>query len=265
MRDCRSRTARALRWIIAAAIKAAFRKALMKTKLDLLIEFTKDEDARSRATAIAGLAKIRDPKGFAPVLVALFDPVDEVRITAATALGVFGDDRAIEPLLACLDDPCEQVAVNCIWALGQLPSQKAAESLLALLENQDLALTLRTAAVTAVGERISAEGNDIVSSAELLPRAKAALLALTSAEDDELRATSTWAFGHLPKDEAVVNALIIALQDEYEWVVRYAIEALAVAGVKEALEPLLALSTHDNENVKGLAAQALEGLGHTSA
>ena len=48
----------------------------MKDKLELLIEFTKDEDARSRATAIAGLAKLADLRGFAPVLVALFDPVD---------------------------------------------------------------------------------------------------------------------------------------------------------------------------------------------
>lgn len=237
----------------------------MKNQLDLLIEFTKDEDARSRATAIAGLAKIRDPKGFAPVLVALFDPVDEVRVTAATALGVFEDDRAIEPLMACLDDPCEQVAVNCIWALGQLPSQKAAENLVGILENESLSLSLRTAAVTAVGERISAEENDIVASDALATRVKTALFALMKAEDDELRATSTWAFGHLPKDEPAINALIAALQDEYEWVVRYAIEALAVAGVQEAIEPLRALSEHDNENVRALSAQALESLVQTGA
>ena len=84
----------------------------MKNQMDLLIEFTKDEDPRARATAIAGLAKLADPRGFAPVLVALFDPADEVRITAATALGVFGDARALEPLAACLGDECEQVAVN---------------------------------------------------------------------------------------------------------------------------------------------------------
>ena len=88
----------------------------MKDQLELLIEFTKDQDARSRATAIAGLAKIADPRGFAPVLVALFDPVDEVRITAATALGVFKDERAVEPLVSCVNDQCEQVAVNSVWA-----------------------------------------------------------------------------------------------------------------------------------------------------
>ena len=33
----------------------------MKNQMDLLIEFTKDEDPRARATAIAGLAKLADP------------------------------------------------------------------------------------------------------------------------------------------------------------------------------------------------------------
>ena len=62
--------------------------------LELLIEFTKDDDPRTRAMAVAGLAKTRSPRGFAPTLVTLFDPVDEVRDAAATALGIFCDPRA---------------------------------------------------------------------------------------------------------------------------------------------------------------------------
>ena len=53
-------------------------------QFELLVEFTKDEDPKARAMAIAGLAKLRNPRGFAPVVVTLFDPVDEVRAVAAT-------------------------------------------------------------------------------------------------------------------------------------------------------------------------------------
>ena len=76
--------------------------------IELLIEFTHDDDPRARAMAVAGLAKLADARGFAPVLVCLFDPVDEVRAAAATALGIFGDDRAFEALVECLGDPNER-------------------------------------------------------------------------------------------------------------------------------------------------------------
>ncbi len=232
----------------------------MKDQLELLIEFTKDEDARSRATAIAGLAKLADPRGFAPVLVALFDPVDEVRVTAATALGVYRDDRALEPLVSCLNDPCEQVAVNCVWALGQLPNTKAVEHLVQVAGDADAALSVRTAAVTALGESAAAPQGAWLQDAGLVSNAREQLLALASSQDDELRATSIWALGHLPHSDDAVDAFIAALQDSYEWVVRYAIEALANAHDARAVEPLQAFVAHENEAISQLAKQAIEQL-----
>ncbi|MGN0073338.1 MAG: HEAT repeat domain-containing protein [Coriobacteriales bacterium] len=233
----------------------------MKNQMDLLIEFTKDEDPRTRATAIAGLAKVADPRGFAPVLVALFDPVDEVRVTAATALGVFRDPRALEPLGACLDDPCEQVAVNCVWALGQIGGKGGIERLVALLAGQDASNALRTAAATAIGERAASQdpqlAADFLGEPQLVDAARSALLQQLASEEGELRATAVWALGHMPHSVAVVDALIGVLQDPYEWAVRYAIEALGNAGDQRATGPLQALLADERQELADLARQAL--------
>ncbi|MGN0037528.1 MAG: HEAT repeat domain-containing protein [Coriobacteriales bacterium] len=233
----------------------------MKNQMDLLIEFTKDEDPRTRATAIAGLAKVADQRGFAPVLVALFDPVDEVRVTAATALGVFRDPRALEPLAACLDDPCEQVAVNCVWALGQISGRGGIEQLVALLSNGGAPVALRTAAATALGERAGSQdpqlAADLLGAPELVDAARGALLQLLGSDDDELRATAAWALGHLPRSTAAVDALVAALKDPYEWTVRYAIEALGNAGDPRAVEPLQLLLAGERPELVDLAKQAL--------
>ena len=233
----------------------------MKNQMDLLIEFTKDEDPRARATAIAGLAKLADPRGFAPVLVALFDPIDEVRITAATALGVFGDARALEPLAACLGDECEQVAVNCVWALGQIPGREGVAQLVELLADEGAAVAVRTAAATALGERAEAKNRqlaaELLQDGALVDAARAALLPLLSCEDDELRATAVWALGHLPANDEAVDALVAALEDPYEWTVRYAIEALANAGDARAVEPLRKLAGDERQELRELAEKAL--------
>ncbi len=232
----------------------------MKDQLELLIEFTKDQDARSRATAIAGLAKIADPRGFAPVLVALFDPVDEVRITAATALGVFKDERAVEPLVSCINDQCEQVAVNSVWALGQLPGSKAARCLIDVAGDDAAALPVRTAAVTAIGECASSPQSAFLLDQELCDAARLALLDLASHQDDELRATAIWTLGHLPHSDKAFDAFVAALQDSYEWVVRYAIEALANTHDARAVKPLQALAGDEREEVSQLAKKAIEQL-----
>ncbi len=230
----------------------------MKNQLDLLIEFTKDPDARSRATAIAGLAKVADPRGFAPVLVALFDPVDEVRIAAATALGVFADDRAFEPLVVCLEDQCQQVAINSAWALGQLPGDKATLKLVELLEEASASKALLTAATTALGERTGSPANSFLDDEALVERVRVALLATLQAQDDELRATAYWSLGHLPCTDETFQVYVDALEDPYEWVVRYAAEALANTGEQRALAPLKTLAGHSCEAVRELSQRAIE-------
>lgn len=228
--------------------------------IDLLIEFTHDEDPRARAMAAAGLAKIADPRGFAPVLVCLFDPSDEVRAASATALGLFGDDRAYEPLVECLKDQNVRVGVNCAWALGHIPTERCVNKLIDLLGDEGVKPAIRVAAATAIGERSELAGFDITHDMGLIERARRVLLETMDDEDDELRAASIWTLGHFPADKQTTQECIEHLQDPYEWVVRYAIEALAHFEDLEALEPLLELAESDDNEIRDLACQAVDML-----
>ena len=270
--------------------------------LDALIDLARDDEPLTRAMAVAGLARTREPRGFAPVLVALFDPVDEVRAAAATALGIYGDTRAYEPLVKCLEDPNPNVGANCVWSLGQLADPRAMDALLAILADRpipdaapdpdaavdpqpdpdaasDLQLDatpeldldappanrpieLRRAAATAIGERASLSGSDLATTTGLIERARAVLLAIADAreEDAELRAACVWTLGHFPPDKQTTGICIELLDDPHEWVVRYSIEALAHFGDLAALEPLEELASSDDprESVSELAARAVE-------
>ncbi len=228
--------------------------------IELLIEFTHDDDPRARAMAIAGLAKLADPRGFAPVLVCLFDPVDEVRAAAATALGIYGDDRAYEPLVECLKDPNEQVAINCAWSLGQIPTTRCLEKLCEIVQDKNVSQGIRTAAATAIGERSALAGSDIATNDVLIENARVALLNALEEGAQELRAACVWTLGHFPADKQTTQICIDLLDDEYEWVVRYAIEALAHFGDLAALNPLVELSDSENEAIRDLACKAIDML-----
>lgn len=235
-------------------------KPTAEQSLEMLRELTKDDDARTRAMAVAALAKVHDERGFAPVLVTLFDPVDEVRMAAATALGIFGDARAYEPLLQGLRDPNAAVAANCAWSLGQIADTRCLEELFAIVADEAYEPGVRQAAATAIGERSALAGSDIATSDALIERARAVLLGALAAEDGELRAACVWSLGHLPADAQTTQACIELLHDSYTWVVRYAIEALAHFGDDAALGPLEELTQGEDVELAELAAQAVQML-----
>lgn len=254
-------------------------------RLELLLELAKDEDPQARAMAVMGLAKISDPRGFAPTLVTLFDPVDEVRMAAATALGVFGDDRAFEALVQGISDPSARVQENCIWALGQIPTPRSFDKLVEVVSNgsptadvlagaaqnaddagTSYSIANRATAATALGERASIAGSDLATSDECIERARIALLNAIDEYDggnDELAAlvsASVWTLGHLPVDKQTTGVVLDLLEDEHEWVVRYSIEALAHFGDLAAVEPLEELAESEDEAIRELASKALEML-----
>lgn len=226
---------------------------------ELLVELSRDDDPRTRVMAIAGLARVADPRGFAPVLVALFDPVDEVRAAAATALGVFGDDRAFEALVEGLRDPNERVAANCAWALGQIIVPRSLDQLLETAADAEAPAVVRVAAVTAIGERAVLPTSDIADNPALTERARVTLINALDEDEDELRAASVWTLGHLPADKQTVELVIECLDDEYEWVVRYAVEALAQFKDLSAVEPLEELAdVTEEDELRNLIYRALD-------
>lgn len=228
--------------------------------LDMLVEFTKDDDPRTRATAVAALAKVRAPRGFGPVLVTLFDPVDEVRAAAATALGIYGDLRAYEPLVQGLEDPNVNVAANCVWSMGQLADPRCLDKILEVLGDDGKALQLRRAAATALGERSSLAGSDLATDDGAIERSRLALLRTLRSDDGELRASSAWTLGHFPAEERTNEALVELLDDGYAWAVKYAVEALAHVGGASAVEPLEGLARGDDQELAELARKALDML-----
>lgn len=251
---------------------------MSEDRLELLLELAKDDDPQARAMAVMGLAKISDPRGFAPTLVTLFDPVDEVRMAAATALGIFGDDRAFEALVQGISDPNARVQENCIWALGQIPTPRSFDKLIELVSNGGLpadapedaeatySVANRATAATALGERASIAGSDLATSDECIERARIALLNAIDeygGGGDELAAlvsASVWTLGHLPADKQTTGVVLDLLEDEHEWVVRYSIEALAHFGDLAAIEPLEELAESEDEAIRELASQALDML-----
>ena len=245
-----------------------------RDSLRALIDLTRDDEPVTRAMAVAALAKTREPAVFAPVLVALFDPVDEVRAAAATALGIIGDVRAFEPLVQCLGDPNPAVGANCVWSLAQIDDPRSMGVLLAVLADAPLPaqdagdagdaegaqgagpqsvaaasagrpVELRRAAATAIGERSSLAGSDISTSEALIDESRKVLLAIASDTDAdaELRGACVWTLGHFPPDDPTTALCIDLLADSFEWVVRYAIEALAHFGDPSAIAPLDALAS----------------------
>ncbi len=229
---------------------------------EMLVEFTKDEDPKARALAVAGLARTAGPRAFAPVVVALFDPVDEVRTTCAAALGMMNDERALEPLLEGVKDPCEQTAANCVWALGQIDARRCLDAVLELVCDAARPDHVRIAAATAVGERCEKPGSDIAAHAAVQERARRRLLSVLAEEPgiDALRGAAVWSLGHLPFDKQTVGTCIDLLEDSSEWTVRYAIEALANLKALEALGPLEELADGPDEQTARLAAQAIEAI-----
>ena len=72
-----------------------------------------------------------------PLIAALKDGDNSVRLDAAYSLGTLGDKRAVEPLIACL----KAKDVHCAYAaeaLGNLGDERAVEPLIACLESNNV-------------------------------------------------------------------------------------------------------------------------------
>jgi len=69
------------------------------------------------------LSHIDDPRAADPVIAALEDTDQDVRIAAIRALGKMRNPRAVEPLIAALGDRRENVRVEATWALKKLTGE----------------------------------------------------------------------------------------------------------------------------------------------
>jgi HEAT repeat protein len=220
-------------WVRANAIWSlgALRLAAATQPLIDLLAVEKDEAVLSNA--IVSLGRIGASEGLRRVLSVLQDGAQPARqrIAAAIAFGEYYEERSVsavasKPVTSTLPESTK-AATPRHPEQDQTPGISAARA--------DSTRTESAASACASHRAATSKG----ASPQILQDLRAALLELLrNASDDELRATAAWTLGRLPSNPAIVDALIAALADPYEWVVSYAVESLALQEDPRALEPL---------------------------
>ena len=80
----------------------------------------KSRNIFERASAAHSLGESGDKWALQPLIEALDDPVDAVRLNAAAALGKLGSPAAIDPLKRCLDSESSDLRQRAAMALAEL-------------------------------------------------------------------------------------------------------------------------------------------------
>ncbi len=90
----------------------------------------------ARLQAVRTLAQQKTALAVEELVLALHDPVPEVRRESAQALGEIGDPRAVPALLEVLKDPASGIVVEVAEALGKIGHSDAVPELVPLLESE---------------------------------------------------------------------------------------------------------------------------------
>lgn len=245
-----------------------------------LIPLMQTDDVEVRCSVLSAFALIADERAFATVITAMFDIDDQVRRNATAAIGRLGDKRALEPLYEMLDDDFSWVRANAALSLHALADARAVPYLEKRLAVEDDDM-VRGNLILALGECDAAnvprviefliddgESDKVrVSAAITLANlaeeeriadeaaARDALIALLldSSRADEVRAGCAWSLGRFKPHASSVEALCSVLEDDFRWLVFYALESLALLGdtsVMERLERLREEHSDDSELVE---------------
>lgn len=111
-------------------LNAAFALAEFNFYSPALAVGVKNRDWKTRQKTYGYYAKFVLP-GFIPLLVALHDEQEQVRLTAITALLLRAEKRAVKPLVDCLlYDPSKYVRQSAVIALRKLAGSEILEALL---------------------------------------------------------------------------------------------------------------------------------------
>ncbi|MDD3043633.1 MAG: HEAT repeat domain-containing protein [Methanosarcinaceae archaeon] len=261
---------------------SAFGNLRSNQTVEKLTGLLDSRDPIIRANAVKALGNTEDPAVIPPLIEMLEDPALEVRKEAAHMLGTFGyleapgAEKAVTPLIRALEDRDEDVRISVIYSLGSFGDEEAVLPLISLLGHKDAAVRKAAAyalgrigdprAVEALTERVETEENWLERRimAETLieiggTEAVEPLIMLLEDKDYRIRQSAAMGLGKLRATEAV-DALLEALETERERVVRQAeVSALGEIGDKRAAETLRQLSTDRNEyrHVREAAGEAL--------
>ena len=163
----------------------------------------------------AALAALIEMRGVAvlPMLDALKNGTDEIRVKVADALGQIGDRRAIIPLIEALDnDPYKEVKAIAAVGLGNMRARgKSSGAVFALTDALSYDDTTATNAAAALG-KIGVLTEDAVQ--------KLIIIAMDKQMRETLRIAAIEALWQLKPEEATQPMLLLMFSDETSPVIR---------------------------------------------
>ena len=188
----------------------------------------------------AASAALIEMRGVAvpPMLDALKNDTNEVRVKVAEALGTIGDRRAITPLIDALNnDPHKEVQALAATALGNIRARRAVSALTDALTYDD---TTATNAAEAIG-KIGVSTEDAVE--------KLIIMAMDKQMRETLRIAAIGALWQLKPEDATQPMLLLMFSDETSPVIRAnAVKVLSRIQAPETTPVLLwVLSTQFDE------------------
>lgn len=218
-----------------------------------LINALKDKDEEVRVNAAFALSHIKSEASAQALITALKDKSEFVRYAAASSLGQIKSEKAVQPLIDALKDDSRFVRSEVVSALGDIKSEQAVQPLINLLKDEDVYEDANEDFDEDGDVRVSAAIalGDIESEAAVQP-----LINLLKDEKETVRWSAVVALGDI-KSETAVQPLIDALNDEIENVRSEAVRALGNIKSEAAVRQLLNSLKDENENVRGGIAAAL--------
>ena len=200
----------------------------------LIKELANEELQAAALAALTGMRGVAVP----PMLDALKNSPDEIRIRVTDALGTIGDRRAINPLIDALNsDPNKEVKALAAIGLGNMRARLAVSALTDALSYDD---TTATNAAEALG-KIGVTTEDVVE--------KLIIMSMDKQMRETLRIAAIAALWQLKPEEATQPMLLLIFSDESSPVIRAnAVKVLSRIKAPETTPVLLwVLSTQFDE------------------
>ena len=204
-----------------------------------LIDELENEDLQDQA-----LAALVEMRGVAvlPLIEALKNDTDEIRVKVADALGQIGDRRAIVPLIEALDnDPYKEVKALAAVGLGNMRARGENRRTVIALTN---ALSYDDTTATNAAEALGKIGVSTEAAVQ-----KLVLMAMEKDMRETLRIAALAALWQLKPEEATQPMLLLMFSDETSPVLRAnAVKVLSRIQAPESIPVLLwVLSTQFDE------------------
>jgi HEAT repeat protein len=210
--------------------------------------------------AIELLAETRSDKTVEPLILALKDANDWVRIKAVEALGNIGSDKAVDPLIPTLKESLHDVRCEAAKALGNIGSDKAVDPLIQLFNSDEYLHKEVAEALANIGSDKAVEFLiQLRNSNKCLLENALEVLTNIRSQMPYVPTTETWV------SDETIESLILALNDSDDGVRRDAAKALGKIGTEKVVDSLIAALNDSNSKGRGYLAEALGNIGNEKA